>query len=303
MENSKIAIIVHGGAKDMEPEEYEPHREGCRRAAEVGWEVLQRGGTAVDAVEAAIRVMEDDPTFNAGYGAELNADGEVQMDASLIDGGSLNAGSVGFIQGVRHPISVARKVLESGTVFLVGDGANRFAQEQGAELCDNRELETEERRKKWEKTIAEGNGGTGANNTVGCVALDQNGDLAAGASTGGTGCNPRGRIGDTPQLGCGFYADNQRGGCSMTGDGESIARVVLAKTTVDQLGEVPPDEAAARSMQILGDRTEGDGGCIVIDRQSRIGWDHNSGNMAVAYRTPDLPEARAYVHKREESED
>lgn len=291
-------IIVHGGAKEIPLNEQPAHREGCHRAAEAGWAVLQKGGKALDAVEAAIRLLEDDPTFNAGYGSDLNKDGEVQMDAGLMDGATLKAGAVGFIQGVWHPISVARKVYESQEVLITGDGARRFAEEQGAELCDKDALITEKARKQWEEQI-----GGKQNNTVGCVALDTNGNLAVGASTGGTGGNRRGRLGDTPQLGCGFYADNERGGCSNTGDGESIARVVLAKSAIEMLGgELTPDEVAHRAMQILGGRTEGDGGCILIDRQGRIGWAHSSANIAVAYRTADMTEACAYTAKSEEAQ-
>jgi len=301
--NTPLAIIVHGGAKEMTPEELEPHRVGCRKAADAGWAVLERGGTAVEAVEEAIRVMETDPVFNAGYGGELNADGEVQMDAAIMDGDSLDAGAVGFIQGVWHPISVARKVLENQEVFLTGDGARRFAEEQGAELCGKEELITEERYQKWKAQQEEKQNVPMENNTVGCVALDRSGNVAAGASTGGTGGNRRGRIGDTPQIGCGVYADNERGGCSMTGDGESIARVVLAKATIDQLArQRSPEEVTAASIQLLERRTGGDGGCIAIDRQGRLGWAHNSGNMAVAYRTPAMDRARAFAHKCEESE-
>lgn len=292
-------IIVHGGAKEIPEEEKPAHREGCKRAAEAGWAVLQGGGKAIDAVEAAIRVLEDDPTFNAGYGSDLNKDGEVQMDANIMEGSSLKAGAVGFIQGVWHPISVARQVFESESVILVGDGAHRFAEEQNAELCDKDALITEKARKKWEEESA-----GKENNTVGCVALDTDGHLAAGASTGGTGGNPRGRLGDTPMVGCGIYVDDRCGGCSNTGDGESIAKVVLAKAAVDMLdGELSPDEVAHRAMAILGSRTEGDGGCILIDRKGRIGWGHNSADIAVAYRNSEMSEALAFTRKSEEAQE
>lgn len=290
-----IALIVHGGAKEIPAEQHDAHREGCRRAAEAGYAVLQKGGSAVDAVETAIRALEDDPTFNAGYGAELNADGEVQTDAGLMVGDSLKAGAVAFVQRVRNPIGLARKVLECGEVLLVGDGAERFAVEQGIELCANESLITAERRKEWEeKSVAKDN------DTVGCVALDGAGHLAAGASTGGTGGNRRGRVGDSPQLGCGFYADDERGGCSMTGDGEQIAKVVLAKSTVDRLERAEPEEAIQESLRILERRTKGEAGCIAIRRDGPIGWGHNSVHMAVAYRTEAMPEATAYVSKEEE---
>lgn len=291
-----IALIVHGGAKTIPVEQHDAHREGCQRAAEAGWAILEAGGAAVDAVEAAIRTLEDDPTFNAGTGGDLNADGEVQMDAGLMEGTTLKSGAVAFIQGVRHPISVARAVFESGEVLLAGDGARRFAEKQGEELCEIDALITPEKRKEWEEQ-----GGGDANDTVGCVALDAEGRFAAGASTGGTGGNPRGRVGDTPQLGCGFYADDERGGVSMTGDGEQIARVVLAKTIVDLLGDASePDEAIQKGLRHLERRTGGEAGSIAIDRHGLVGWGHNSEHMAVAYRNEAMPKAAAFISKDEE---
>lgn len=296
-----ISIIVHGGAKEVPPEKEQANREGCLNAASAGWAVLERGGSAVEAVEVAIRVLEDDPTFNAGYGADLNAEGEVQMDAALMDGKELKAGAVGFAQEVRHPISVAKKVFENGLVFLAGDGADQFAEEKGAELCRNEELITEEARKKWEEA-QKGGQQSKANNTVGCVALDNKGNIAAGASTGGTGNNPRGRVGDTPQIGCGVYADNESGGCALTGDGEAIARVVLAKTAVDLMNHASsPDESARHAIVTLQTRAQGEGGCILMDPTGRVGWFHNSSHMPVAYRTEGMDHTSACLCKEEEA--
>lgn len=290
------AIIVHGGAKTIPAEKREAHREGCRRAAEAGWEVLTEGGSALDAVVTAIRVLEADPTFNAGYGAELNGDGEVQMDAGLMEGETLRGGAVAFVQGVRHPISLARRVMEDGEVLLAGDGALRFAQEQGIELCPKEALITPERLQEWEDKSA-----GKENDTVGCVALDVEGRLAAGASTGGTGGNRRGRVGDSPQMGSGFYADDELGACSMTGDGEQIARVVLAKRVVDSLGgSMVPDEVMREALRHLERRTEGEAGGIIIDRHGLIGWEHNSEHMAVAFRNEAMPAADAFIGKEEE---
>jgi L-asparaginase / beta-aspartyl-peptidase len=290
-----LALIVHGGAKEVKPEEEEANRLGCVRATEAGWRILDSGGGALEAVEAAIRVLEADPTYNAGYGSELNADGEVQMDASIMEGRNLGAGAVAFIQGVRHPISVAYKVLHSEEVFLAGDGAYRFAAEVGAELCSNSSLITAKKQKAWRNKKAEK-----ANNTVGCVALDSQGLIAAGASTGGTGMNRRGRVGDTPQIGCGVYADCLCGGATMTGDGEQIARLVLAKMAVDRLADVSPDQAAFQCIHKLQTRTGGEAGCILIDKEGRIGWYHNSSHMPIAYCSSDLKEIRCYLSKPEE---
>ena len=295
-----LVIMVHGGAKEIPGDEAEAHKKGCLQATQAGWEVLARGGSALDAVETAVRVLEDDPTFNAGFGSELNADGEAEMDAALMDGATLAAGAVGAIQGVCHPISVARRVLEAEPVLLVAEGARRFARSQGAELCDPSELISDEKRREWERKRAAGQ--RAGHDTVGCVALDGDGNLAAGTSTGGTNTNPPGRLGDSPLPGCGLYADGTLGACSMTGDGESIARVVLAKTAVDLLdGGRHPDAAAQRAMDVLRERVDGRAGCILIDTACRIGWAHNEPNIAVAYRTSAMDAPRAFVHKDEES--
>jgi len=169
------AILVHGGAKDIDPWQEDANRRGCHAAVAAGQTVLARGGAAVDAVEAAIRILEDDPTFNAGYGSVLNAEGEVQMDAALMDGRTLDLGGVGGIRGVRHPISVARLMLREKPVLLVGDGARRFAAEHAAELCDPHALIPPNLQPAM---------GKGRHDTVGYVALDMDGHLAAGTSTG-----------------------------------------------------------------------------------------------------------------------
>lgn len=292
-----LAIIVHGGAHAVPDEEIAPHKAGCTAAVQAGWQVLKNGGSALDAVEAAIRVLEDDPTFNAGYGSELNADGEVETDAAIMNGADLQAGGVGAIKGVRHPISVARKVLESPSVLLVGQGAYRFAQEVGAELCDQQELASEKQRRKWEAK-QQASTQSASSDTVGCVALDAQGNLAAGTSTGGTNENAAGRIGDSPLIGCGLYADGELGACSLTGDGESITRVVLAKTAVDLLqGERHPEEATAMAMDVLARRAGGEGGCIMIDRQGHIGWAHNAENMSCAIMSTEMEVPQAFVKK------
>ncbi|HEX8238104.1 MAG TPA: isoaspartyl peptidase/L-asparaginase family protein [Abditibacteriaceae bacterium] len=296
-----LAIIVHGGAHAVPDEDIDAHKAGCTAAVTAGWQVLQRGGSALDAVEAAIRVLEADPTFNAGYGSELNADGEVETDAAIMNGADLAAGGIGAIKGVRHPISVARKVLQSPSVLLVGQGAYRFAQEAGAELCDQQELASEKQRRKWEEkqqASTRSANVSASSDTVGCVALDAQGNLAAGTSTGGTNENAAGRIGDSPLIGCGLYADGELGACSLTGDGESITRVVLAKTAVDLLhGERHPEEATAMAMDVLQRRVGGEGGCIMIDRQGRIGWAHNAENMSCAIMSEQMDEPQAFVKK------
>lgn len=295
-----LAVIVHGGAKEVPPEKEQANRAGCIHACDAAWEVLQRGGSALDAVEAAIRVFEDDPAFNAGIGSELNEDGEVQTDASLMEGKDLKAGSVGFAQHLRHPISGAKIVMEQMLVFAAGDGADKLCEQHGAEMCENRDLITEEKRQSWEeKKNAPFSGG--ANNTVGCVVMDREGNLACGASTGGTGNNPRGRIGDSPQLGCGLYADNGVGACANTGDGEQIARAVLAKSALDALAICDtPDEAASYALDRMVKRVGGEAGLIMIDRDGAIGWTHNSSHMPVAYRSEANGGSISFLKKAEE---
>jgi beta-aspartyl-peptidase (threonine type) len=295
------AIIVHGGARPISPEKAEANRRGCLAALRAGWSVLEAGGGALDVVEAAIRTLEADPLFNAGFGSTLNPDGVVRMDAGLMEGRTLEAGAVAVIEGVRHPISVAREVLEAPEVLIVAEHARRFAEEHGAELCDREDMISDEQRRKWEEQHAKDAQLVGTNDTVGCVALDAEGNLAAGASTGGTGDKTPGRVGDSPLVGCGFYAENGVGGCSLTGEGETILRLALARTALDFLrsGDAP-EPAAQRAMDLLMERTEGKGGIILLDEEGRPGWAHNEDNMAVAYRTSAMSAPRAFVHKDEE---
>jgi beta-aspartyl-peptidase (threonine type) len=241
--------------------------------------------------------------FNAGFGSELNAEGDVEMDAGLMDGGALDAGALCAIQGVPHPISVARKILEAKEVFLSAEGARRFARERGAELCSPKALISKERLEEWQ--ASRGKSATPGKNcdTVGCVALDTQGNIAGGASTGGLESHRPGRVGDTPQIGCGFYADNSIGGASMTGEGEAIARLVLAHTAIELMaaGQVP-EAAAQKTIERLQQRTGAEAGCILLSADGQIGWAHNAGNMVCGYRTAQMPNALAFVHKKEEQE-
>jgi beta-aspartyl-peptidase (threonine type) len=275
------ALILHGGAKDIAPEQEEANRTGCLDALACGRRVLEGGGTAVAAVEAAIRALEDDPTFNAGYGSVLNADGEVETDAALMDGASLALGGVGALAGVRNPITVARLMLGAVPTLLVGEGARRFAQEHGAELCDPKDLISPE-----QKTSE----ATRGRDTVGCVALDQDGDLAAGTSTGGLTGKLQGRVGDSPLPGCGLYADNLLGGVSVSGDGEMVSRITLAAHVMRGLETGAPQEAADLGLARL-QRVGGEAGAIVLGRDGRIGWVHNSRHFAVAFATGGEPPA------------
>jgi beta-aspartyl-peptidase (threonine type) len=292
-----IAIAVHGGAKSISEDKVAANQAGCLAAVEAGWTVLQSGGSAGEAVEAAIRVLESDQTFNAGFGATLNSEGEVELDAAIMEGDKLGWGAVAAVQGVRHPIAAARKIMNDKPRLLVARSGERFAAEHGVEMCAKEDLVSDEQRQEWE----EGAEVFDRPNTVGCVALDTNGTLAAGTSTGGTTDQPQGRVGDSAVVGCGLYADNQLGACSTTGDGESIIPVVLAKTAIDSLvGDRHPDEAAQKAIDNLVQRVEGEAGCILLDRQGRIGWAYNSSDMAVAYRRAEMDQAVAFTRKEAE---
>ena len=287
-----IAIIVHGGAWDITPELRIGHQSGCYAAAEAGWSILDRGGSALDAVESAVRTMEDDAVFDAGRGSVLNRDGEVELDAGIMDGGTLRAGAVAAVKRIANPITLARRVLQdSEHVMLVGIGAERFAQEAGLPLCDPADLVVERERAIWEGhragRLAAGAGfQDGPADTVGAVAVDASGNLAAANSTGGMAFKWPGRVGDTPMIGCGLYADNQLGAAACTGWGEQIIRIVLAKSTVDQINWLADPAAAARvSIAHFRHRIGGLGGVICASPDGRIGFAHSTPYMAFAYRT------------------
>ena len=289
-----ISIIVHGGAKTISEDKIEANNAGCLAAVEAGWSVLKNGGTAPEAVEAAVRVLEADPTFNASMGAVLNDQGEVELDAAIMEGANFGWGGVAAVKGIRHPISVARKIMDKKPMLLVSDGAKRFAKDHGVEMCPSQELISKEIREEWEEEKEV----TDRPNTVGCVALDSRGVLAAGTSTGGLMNQHQGRVGDSAVIGSGLFADNKNGACSTTGDGESIIPVVLAKTAIDLLaGDRHPDEAAQMAIETLKSKVTGEAGCILIDPQGRVGWAHNSSDMACAYMT-DLHEKPAAFTKK-----
>jgi beta-aspartyl-peptidase (threonine type) len=269
-----IAIIVHGGASPVPDDE----------------------------AEAAIRTFENDETFNAARGGFLNADGEVQMDAAIMEGRDLRYGALAAAQGLRHPISVARQILNVGPLLLSGKGVTRFGEANSAELCDPAELITAKARQQWEETEQQLREQRqikpGGSDTVGCVALDADGLIVVGTSTSGEDHNPPGRVGDSAQVGCGFYAENTLGGCAMTGTGEAIMQVVLAKTVVEFLAEgLHPDDAAKQAIDLLGERVQGEGGCIVIDNHGQIGWAHNSTDMPCAVMTSTMDEPRVWLRK------
>jgi beta-aspartyl-peptidase (threonine type) len=280
------ALIVHGGAGRIKDGRLQEREEGCRQAVLEGWRILQAGGSALDAVEKAVVVLEDNPLFNAGKGSVLNRDGEIEMDAGIMEGAGLRAGAVAAVKNVKNPIRLARQVMEkSEHVLLVGEGAFRFAREIESSLtypliCQREDLITENRLKERISQITHEE-----RDTVGAVAIDRRGCLAAATSTGGISGKYPGRVGDSPLIGCGIYADNQSGGVSCTGHGEFIIRIVWAKSTADFLltRNCPAQEAANRAIDLLYTRIQGFGGLILIDRWGQIGFAYNTPHMSYAF--------------------
>jgi beta-aspartyl-peptidase (threonine type) len=291
----------------------ESHLRGVRDALAAGWRVLKRGGAALDAIEEAVVIMEDDETFDAGRGSFLNRDGKVQMDALIMDGATLRAGGVGCVERVRNPVRAARKILsESPHVYFVGEGAERFAAEHGVELCKNEDLviarEVERLREYQRETVAQGSSSAASSrsgkdgndmfapvishDTVGAVALDRAGNVAAATSTGGTLNKAPGRLGDSSLIGCGCYADNLSAAVSTTGWGEPIMKLVLAKWTADRVsaGNLP-EWAAQEAMNYLKQRLNGHGGIIALNARGQFGIAHNTPRMAWACKTVKKEEA------------
>jgi L-asparaginase / beta-aspartyl-peptidase len=293
-------LLVHGGAWAIPDELVAAHLNGVRNAVKAGWSVLEKGGSALDAVEEAVVVMEDDEAFDAGRGSFLNREGKVQLDALIMDGATLRAGGVGCVEHIANPIRAARKVLsESPHVYFVAEGAERFAQEHGIELCENESLVISrevERLRAFQSTASINNqelfAPTISHDTVGAVALDVHGNIAAATSTGGTLNKAPGRLGDSSLIGCGCYADNQSAAASTTGWGEPIMKLVLAKWAADRVASGNlPQWVAAESMNYLKDRVNGHGGIILLDAQGRFGISHNTPRMAWALRTSSKTES------------
>src|SRR2546422_5218132 len=278
----------------------EAHLNGVRNAIERGWQALSSGGSALDAVEEAVVILEDDETFNAGRGSFLNREGKVQLDALIMDGATLRAGGLGCVEHIRNPIRAARKILsESPHVYFVAEGAERFAAEHGIPLCKNEDLiiprEVERLREFQARTLEEKAdlfAPTISHDTVGAVALDRDGNIAAATSTGGTLAKAPGRLGDSSLIGCGCYANNESAAASTTGWGEPIMKLVLAKWAADRVesGSLP-EWVAQEAMNYLKQRVNGHGGMILLDAQGRFGIAHNTPRMAWAIRTTQKQEA------------
>jgi L-asparaginase / beta-aspartyl-peptidase len=294
----KPALIIHGGAWDIPDEAVAACTAGCTRALTAGWAVLAVGGAALDAIEAAIVVLEDDPVFDAGYGSHLNLDGHVECDAIVMDGATLRAGSAATLRHVKNPIRAARAILEKCPhMMLVAEGAEHFAKANGVQLCKAEELVSEAEWEAWLKCKKDAHAATHhrghEQGTVGAVALDREGRLFAATSTGGTCCKLPGRVGDSPLIGCGCYADAETGGVSCTGYGEAIMKVVMAKSATDFLRakDLPGGDAgvsrvsgamlaARQAVDLLAARTQATGGLILLDRDGQPGFAFNTPRMA-----------------------
>lgn len=274
-------VVVHGGASEWYAGT-DLGRAACRRAARAGWETLAGGGSALDAVIAAVRVVEDDPACNAGTGAVLTSRGTLELDACVMDGASLASGAVAVLPPFRNPVDIARAVLEDGRYHLLaGDGAAAFARARGFTPCDPELMITSDRRAEFE-----GRGSFDRGNTVGAVALDAHGHLAAATSTGGIAGTDPGRVGDAPLVGGGTYAD-EHAACSCTGEGEAFARACAAFWTVENVGDGGPQAAAERSVARVRERYGGYGGLILLDRAGEVGLARSASAMPHAIARSD----------------
>src|SRR5450432_569352 len=297
---TKPILIVHGGAWAIPDDMTEAHQRGVTHALQAGYALLARGASATDAVEAAVTVLEDDETFDAGRGSFLTRDGRVQLDALLMDGATLRAGGVACVERLRNPIQAARLVLDqSPHIYFVGPGAEEFAQQHGVPLIDNAELVLDRERQRLaefqsreragfpdltfagddkspETALRRASPESESHDTVGAVALDAAGNIAAGTSN-----KAPGRVGDSSLIGCGCYADNASAAVSLTGWGEPIMKLVLGKWAVDRVQQgMPPEQSAMDAMAYLHRRLGGHGGIILLGPDGRYGIAHNTPRMA-----------------------
>jgi beta-aspartyl-peptidase (threonine type) len=277
----EVALMVHAGAGAYPPQYIGPAQKGCREGILVGWRVLQNNGSALDAVEAAVRVLEDNPLYNAGTGSCLTREGNIEMDAGIMDGATLQVGAVAGVELIKNPIKLARKVLESPHVMLIGRGAQQFALEHGMSLCKREDLLTEQVSRRWQEQRA-AQEKEWKYGTVGAVAVDSTGRLAAATSTGGLMNKYPGRVGDSPLVGCGFYADGYAA-VSCTGYGEDFVRLLIARRAAEYVAQgYTAQRAADEAMASLATLTTGTGALIVVDAQGRVGSAKVSQHMPYA---------------------
>ena len=293
-----FGLVVHAGAGDVVPHEHAERIAACRAAVEAALESLRQGGSALDAVEIAVRVLESHPLLNAGYGGALNRDGVVELDAMLMDGQTSRFGAVGAVQRIEHPVSLARCIMErSEHHFLVGPGAEQFAVAQGISLVAPESLISPRRLARTVSNAAAKSAESATqrenHDTVGAVALDSAGNLAVAVSTGGLDDKLPGRVGDSPIVGAGGYADNALGAACATGVGEGIMRALLTFRAVEALENADNAQGAAEhALSIFTHRFKGVGGLIMHDQHGGIGIAHNTAYLPVAFITGDRIVAR-----------
>ncbi len=288
---SEVSLVAHGGAGAVGPREERPERRrGMLEAIRAGARVLRQGGSALDAVVATVVVLEDHPLFNAGYGSLLNTDGAVEMDASVMVATpaenqaarfDVKAGAVAAVSRVRNPVRLARAVMENTRhLLMVGRGAERLARRAGIELCRAEELISPRARKRWRERMARQGGAGAAHGTVGAVAIDARGQMAAATSTGGVPGKMPGRVGDSAIIGAGTFADSL-GAASATGEGEAIIMATLCRAAVGALARSNPERVARRAIASLIAPRGAEAGIVIVDRRGRIGYAHNAGSMQV----------------------
>ncbi|MFO0683307.1 MAG: isoaspartyl peptidase/L-asparaginase [Sandaracinus sp.] len=275
-------VLVHGGAGDVPEDARAAHAAGCEIAAARGLEVLRGGGSAIDAAVAAVRVLEDDPRFNAGTGACLTRTGTLELDASIMDGSDLRAGAVAALPAFREPIAIARRVMDDGKhVLYAADGARAFAVEQGFVPVDPASMITDAARLRLASYLAGRVQSGWAGGTVGAVVCDAAGHVVAATSTGGMVGKRPGRVGDSPILGAGTYADDLAGAASATGDGEAALRLGLTRFAIERMrAGVAAQAAADEAIEAFGARVRGKGGIIVVSPRGEPGWARNTATMS-----------------------
>ena len=286
MTNATPRLIVHGGAGPWPKDNHDQVLKGMREAAETGWRVLQQGGTALAAVEAATIILENDPLFDAGIGSYLNSAGEVEMDALICDGATVNFGATAGVKRVLNPITLARLILlDSDINFVIADGADQLARDFGLDYVSNMTFVTDEEFDAYKRRLAEPGPQPPGHGTVGAVALDASGDIASATSTGGTPNKRKGRVGDVPIFGSGGYADNRFGAASATGVGENIMRHLLTKCVVDNMaaGDLAGAASANAVAQVEARIATPEVGVIAIGASGRLGAAHTTANMPTAW--------------------
>lgn len=274
-------IVAHGGAWDWDDALDQEKRAGIQDALAIGYKILQQGGSALDAVEHTVRSLEDNPIFDAGTGGYLNQDGLVQLDALIVDGANHNFGAVGGVTQVKNPISLARKVMEeTPQCFFVGSGADKIAETLGVQRIANEQLVTPAMREHYLAQRKDG-----LSDTVGAVAIDRNGNVAAATSTSGTPYKPAGRVGDSPIYGAGGFAQNGIGAAGATGQGENIMRLLLSKYSCDRMAEGLTAQEAAKAAVQYADSVfkQSMSGVILVDADGNVGAAHTTPKLAFGW--------------------